>query len=261
MEDEICPYATFHLLGFREEMDPTKAMNFQTFPHQNGMGGPGHMGTMGSSMAMQVPNHVHSRSGSQSMPRQNRYARKNSQGGQSSIYTPAPEYDDPANCAEEDQYRRYTRIGSQGGSLYCGPGPEYDDPANCAPEEDQYGSQYGGNYGTPYDHYGSRGSVGRRSVGSPEPPPPPPRNHDTSNSSFNDSKESNEISEAECDRDNGPRGNYGEPAEAPTAKSADALAAEETEKLLKRNEIKPKYAKQAAAPAGSGLTAYDTMAV
>lgn len=30
-----------------------------------------------------------------------------------------------------------------------------------------------------------------------------------SNSSFNDSKESNEISEAECDRDHGPRGNYG----------------------------------------------------
>ncbi|EAT37388.1 AAEL010606-PA [Aedes aegypti] len=257
MEDEICPYATFHLLGFREEMDPTKAMNFQTFPHQNGMGGPGHMGTMGSNMAMQVPNHVHSRSGSQSMPRQNRYARKNSQGGQSSIYTPAPEYDDPANCAEEDQYRRYTRINSQGGSLYCGPGPEYDDPANCAPEEDQYGSQYGGNYGTPYDHYGSRGSVGRRSVGSPEPPPPPPRNHDTSNSSFNDSKESNEISEAECDRDNGPRGNYGA-----TAKTTDALNAEETEKLLKqRNEVKPKYAKQTAAPASAGLTAYDTMAV
>lgn len=37
-------------------------------------------------------------------PHQNRYARKNSQGGQSSIYSPAPEYDDPANCAEEDQY-------------------------------------------------------------------------------------------------------------------------------------------------------------
>lgn len=44
--------------------------------------------------------------------------------------------------------------------------------------------------------------------GSPEPPAPPPRNHDTSNSSFNDSKESNEISEAECDRDH-PRGTYG----------------------------------------------------
>lgn len=39
--------------------------------------------------------------------------------------------------------RRYTRVNSQGGSLYGG-GPEYDDPANCAPEEDQYGSQYGG---------------------------------------------------------------------------------------------------------------------
>ncbi|XP_017867838.1 PREDICTED: Down syndrome cell adhesion molecule-like protein Dscam2 isoform X42 [Drosophila arizonae] len=218
MEDEICPYATFHLLGFREEMDPTKAMNFQTFPHQNGHTPvPGHAGTM---LPPGHPGHVHSRSGSQSMPRANRYQRKNSQGGQSSIYTPAPEYDDPANCAEEDQYRRYTRVNSQGGSLYSGPGPEYDDPANCAPEEDQYGSQYGGPYGQPYDHYGSRGSMGRRSIGSarnpgngsPEPPPPPPRNHDMSNSSFNDSKESNEISEAECDRDHGPRGNYGEDA-------------------------------------------------
>lgn len=37
-------------------------------------------------------------------------------------------------------------------------GPEYDDPANCA-EEDQYQSQYGGSYGRPYDHYGSRGSM------------------------------------------------------------------------------------------------------
>lgn len=64
MEDEICPYATFHLLGFREEMDPTKAMNFQTFPHQNGTATPGHTGTMvtGPSNA-----HMHSRSGSQSM--------------------------------------------------------------------------------------------------------------------------------------------------------------------------------------------------
>lgn len=42
---------------------------------------------------------------------------------------------------------------------------------------------------------------------SPEPPQPPPRNHDTSNS-LNDSKDSNEISEAECDRDH-PRGTYG----------------------------------------------------
>lgn len=42
---------------------------------------------------------------------------------------------------------------------------QYDDPANCAPEDDQYGSQYGGPYGAPYDHYGSRNSVGRRSAG------------------------------------------------------------------------------------------------
>ncbi|XP_037917664.1 Down syndrome cell adhesion molecule-like protein Dscam2 isoform X4 [Hermetia illucens] len=270
MEDEICPYATFHLLGFREEMDPTKAMNFQTFPHQNGHSGPGHAGTMGPAGH---PGHVHSRSGSQSMPRQNnRYARKNSQGGQSSIYTPAPEYDDPANCAEEDQYRRYTRVNSQGGSLYGGPGPEYDDPANCAPEDDQYGSQYGGGYGAPYDHYGSRGSVGRRSVGSarnlpnngsPEPPPPPPRNHDMSNSSFNDSKESNEISEAECDRDHGPRGNYGEDSAEAVKRSPhpkDQRTTEEMRKLIERkqNETGPKQLQQQGA---AGFTTYDTMAV
>lgn len=59
---------------------------------------------------------------------------------------------------------RYSRVGNQNGPANCVPGPEYDDPANCAPEEDQYGSQYG-QYGAPYDHYGSRGSVSRRSVG------------------------------------------------------------------------------------------------
>ncbi|XP_017867807.1 PREDICTED: Down syndrome cell adhesion molecule-like protein Dscam2 isoform X13 [Drosophila arizonae] len=269
MEDEICPYATFHLLGFREEMDPTKAMNFQTFPHQNGHTPvPGHAGTM---LPPGHPGHVHSRSGSQSMPRANRYQRKNSQGGQSSIYTPAPEYDDPANCAEEDQYRRYTRVNSQGGSLYSGPGPEYDDPANCAPEEDQYGSQYGGPYGQPYDHYGSRGSMGRRSIGSarnpgngsPEPPPPPPRNHDMSNSSFNDSKESNEISEAECDRDHGPRGNYGEDANDAVKRSPqpkDQRTTEEMRKLIERNEAGPKQLQLQQAN-GAGFTAYDTMAV
>lgn len=73
MDDEICPYATFHLLGFREEMDPSKAMQFQTFPHP-------HAGTMGPS-GMNTPHQMHSRSGSQSMPRQNRrYDRVGSQG-------------------------------------------------------------------------------------------------------------------------------------------------------------------------------------
>jgi len=59
---------------------------------------------------------------------------------------------------------RYSRVANQNGPANFAPGPEYDDPANCAPEEDQYGSQYG-QYGAPYDHYGSRGSVSRRSVG------------------------------------------------------------------------------------------------
>lgn len=64
VEDEICPYATFHLLGFREEMDPSKALNFQTFPNMpNGQ----HIGTMGPNGPMPHPAHMHSRAGSQSM--------------------------------------------------------------------------------------------------------------------------------------------------------------------------------------------------
>lgn len=57
MEDEICPYATFHLLGFREEMDPSKAL---AFPHHHAA----HAGTL----AHPHPHHpAHSRTGSQSM--------------------------------------------------------------------------------------------------------------------------------------------------------------------------------------------------
>ncbi|XP_046738267.1 Down syndrome cell adhesion molecule-like protein Dscam2 isoform X3 [Diprion similis] len=229
MEDEICPYATFHLLGFREEMDPSKAMQFQTFPHPAN----GHSGTMGPPSSHPTNASAHSRSGSQSMPRQN---------------------------------GRYSRVPSQGGGPHNMFSPEYDDPANCAPEEDQYGSQYG-QYGAPYDHYGSRGSVGRRSVGSarnlpmsgsPEPPPPPPRNHDPNNSSFNDSKESNEISEAECDRDQIINRNYGV-----NARSKDGMTTEEMRKLIER---KPNEAtgRQTSGPPGSHgglLTPYDTVAV
>ncbi|KAM3964156.1 LOW QUALITY PROTEIN: Down syndrome cell adhesion molecule 1 [Aphomia sociella] len=237
MEDEICPYATFHLLGFREEMDPSKAL---AFPHHHAA----HAGTL----AHPHPHHpAHSRAGSQSMPRANsRYARKNSQGGQSAIYSTAPEYDDPATCAEEDQYRaRYSR------PMYaCG--PEYDEPACCAPEDEQYT----GAYGTPYsDHYGSRPSIGTRKCGgSPEPPPPPPRNANNDNncsSSFNESKDSNEISEAECDQ---PR-NY--PVRAHTAK--DGLHSEEMRKLIDRPEAATPIPQQAIH--GRGLTAYDTVAV
>ncbi|XP_026295708.1 Down syndrome cell adhesion molecule isoform X28 [Apis mellifera] len=231
MEDEICPYATFHLLGFREEMDPSKAMQFQTFPHP----GNGHSGTMGPPVGHPTNASAHSRSGSQSMPRQNgRYSRVPSQGGGSGTH-----------------------------NVFS---PEYDDPANCAPEEDQYGSQYG-QYGAPYDHYGSRGSVGRRSVGSarnipvsgsPEPPPPPPRNHDQNNSSFNDSKESNEISEAECDRDQLVNRNYGV-----NARGKDGMTTEEMRKLIER---KPNEAPSRQTGSGHGghgglLTPYDTVAV
>ncbi|XP_063620535.1 cell adhesion molecule Dscam2 isoform X49 [Cydia splendana] len=238
MEDEICPYATFHLLGFREEMDPSKAL---AFPHAHAHA---HAGTL----AHPHPHHpAHSRAGSQSMPRANsRYARKNSQGGQSAIYSTAPEYDDPATCAEEDQYRaRYSR------PMYaCG--PEYDEPACCQPEDEQYT----GAYGTPYsDHYGSRPSIGTRKCGgSPEPPPPPPRNAAADNncsSSFNESKDSNEISEAECDQ---PR-NY--PVRAHTAK--DGMHTEEMRKLIDRPEATTPVPQQAVH--GRGLTAYDTVAV
>ncbi|XP_069356508.1 cell adhesion molecule Dscam1 isoform X34 [Maniola hyperantus] len=241
MEDEICPYATFHLLGFREEMDPSKAI---AFPHHH----PSHAGTLAH--PHQHPHHpAHSRAGSQSMPRANsRYARKNSQGGQSAIYSTAPEYDDPATCAEEDQYRaRYSR------PMYaCG--PEYDEPACCAPEDEQYT----GAYGTPYsDHYGSRPSIGTRKCGgSPEPPPPPPRNATSADnncsSSFNESKDSNEISEAECDQ---PR-NY--PVRAHTAK--DGLHSDEMRKLIDRPEATTPIPQQAVHGRG-GLTAYDTVAV
>ncbi|XP_031351172.1 Down syndrome cell adhesion molecule-like protein Dscam2 isoform X16 [Photinus pyralis] len=221
MDDEICPYATFHLLGFREEMDPSKVQQFQTFPHP-------HSGTMGPS-GMNTPHQLHSRSGSQSMPRSN---------------------------------RRYDRTGSQGnGSIYS-PGPEYDDPANCAPEDEQYGSQYGG-YNAPYDQYGSRGSIGRRSMGSlrlqpgntsPEPPPPPPRNHDQS---FNDSKDSNEISEAECDRDQLINSrNYGEKEEVMRGSTKDGMSHEEMRKLIERNE-----AGHQTTSLNGGLTTYDTVAV
>ncbi|XP_043478430.1 Down syndrome cell adhesion molecule-like protein Dscam2 isoform X22 [Leptopilina heterotoma] len=229
MEDEICPYATFHLLGFREEMDPSKAMQFQTFPHP----GNGHSGTMGPPVGHPTNSSAHSRSGSQSMPRQN--------GG------------------------RYSRVPSQGGSMQTNVfSPEYDDPANCAPEEDQYGSQYG-QYGAPYDHYGSRGSVGRRSVGSarnlpmsnsPEPPPPPPRNHDPNSSSFNDSKESNEISEAECDRDQLINRNYGV-----NSRTKDGMSTEEMRKLIERNEAPSRQTNAALSSHGGLLTPYDTVAV
>ncbi|XP_050442016.1 cell adhesion molecule Dscam2 isoform X15 [Adelges cooleyi] len=211
--EDICPYATFHLLGFREEMDPSK-MPFQTFPHPNG-----HCGTMGPGGTMASNGMMHQCPGTQTMPRNGRYSRVGG-GGANSMFS-----------------------------------PEYDDPANIG---DEYGSQYG-QYGAPYEQYESRNSMGRHSIGSPEPPPPPPRNHDPNVSSTsneaNDSKDSNQISEAECDQHQEPTvQEYGVQSKG---NPKDTMTTEELRKLIERNE----------APAGQqrfqsgGLTTYDTVAV
>jgi len=189
MDDEICPYATFHLLGFREEMDPNQKNpnQFQTFPHPNGLGG-----------APPPDSMSHHRQGSQSMPRPvqgNRFPMR--MNGAPSLY--GPEYDDPANCDMENHtYASYSNTNPQlppdfGGS-----------PSHNA-------------------------AMARRSVGSigpvrnmmtlppyPEPPmvpvPPPRAGNDSvniSSSSNNDSTVSAEISEAECDREHLVNRNYG----------------------------------------------------
>lgn len=59
--EDICPYATFHLLGFREEMDPSK-MPFQTFPHPNG-----HCGTIGPGGTVGSNGIMHQCPGTQTM--------------------------------------------------------------------------------------------------------------------------------------------------------------------------------------------------
>ncbi|XP_045783704.1 uncharacterized protein LOC123879857 [Maniola jurtina] len=98
----------------------------------------------------------------------------------------------------------------------------------------------------------------RKCGSSPEPPPPPPRNATSTDnncsSSFNESKDSNEISEAECDQ---PR-NYPEDVRAHTAK--DGLHSDEMRKLIDRPEATTPIPQQAVHGRG-GLTAYDTVAV
>lgn len=59
--EDICPYATFHLLGFREEMDPSK-IPFQTFPHPNG-----HCGTIGPGGTIASNGLMHQCPGTQTM--------------------------------------------------------------------------------------------------------------------------------------------------------------------------------------------------
>ncbi|KAK8752921.1 hypothetical protein OTU49_008241, partial [Cherax quadricarinatus] len=195
-DDEICPYATFHLLGFREEMDPQQAgNNFQTFPYQNGHGS--------------QQNFVNSPA-SRSMPPSSTYYSTvpgDMTTSRISNSTFSPTYDDPARSDEEsDQY---------GGSTYSGGGPY----ARAIDSVSQSGTA---------KRLMNRGSTsGSTGHGSPEPPPPPPpRNGDLPldssglGSSLNDSNNStasNQFSEAECDHDLVQR-NYGEMKQQPTFK-------------------------------------------
>ncbi|XP_060838275.1 cell adhesion molecule Dscam2 isoform X43 [Rhopalosiphum padi] len=110
--EDICPYATFHLLGFREEMDPSK-MPFQTFPHPNG-----HCGTIGPGGTIASNGLMHQCPGTQTMPRNGRYSRV---GGANSMFS--PEYDDPANMGDE--------YGSQYGQ-YGAPYEQYESRASMA---------------------------------------------------------------------------------------------------------------------------------
>nr|AEC50084.1 down syndrome cell adhesion molecule [Pacifastacus leniusculus] len=228
-DDEICPYATFHLLGFREEMDPQQAgNNFQTFPYQNGHGS--------------QQNFVNSPA-SRSMPPSSTYYSTvpgDMTASRMSNSTFSPTYDDPARSDEEsDQY---------GGSTYSGGGPY----ARAIDSVSQSGTAKRLNGGplpgaAPSGHFWSKGyahkflmnrgsTSGSAGHGSPEPPPPPPpRNGDLPldssglGSSLNDSNNStasNQFSEAECDHDLVQR-NYGVKATKST---------EEMRKLLDKNE-------------------------
>lgn len=229
MDDEICPYATFHLLGFREEMDPNQKNpnQFQTFPHPNGLNG-----APPETMA-------HHRQGSQSMPRPAQANRFNMRmNGAPSVY--GPEYDDPANCDME--------------------GHTYAAYSNTNP---QLPPDFGG---SPNHNAMARRSVG--SIGPvrnmmtlppyPEPPmvpiPPPRTGNDSvnvSSSSNNDSTVSAEISEAECDREHLVNRNYG--VGIRNMNSKDGMSMEEMRKLIEKNE--------GGTQLNNGLIAYDTVNV
>ncbi|XP_042237814.1 Down syndrome cell adhesion molecule-like protein Dscam2 isoform X50 [Homarus americanus] len=204
-DDEICPYATFHLLGFREEMDPQQAgNNFQTFPYQNGHGSQQNFVNSPASRSMPPSSTYYS-----TVPGDMTTSRMSNS-------TFSPTYDDPARSDEEsDQY---------GGSTYSGGGPY----ARAIDSVSQSGTA---------KRLMNRGSTsGSTGHGSPEPPPPPPpRNGDlpldssglaSSLNDSNNSTASNQFSEAECDHDLVQR-NYGVKATKST---------EEMRKLLDKNE-------------------------
>ncbi|KAK3862534.1 hypothetical protein Pcinc_031611 [Petrolisthes cinctipes] len=244
-DDEICPYATFHLLGFREEMDPQQAgNNFQTFPYQNGHGS--QQNFVNSPASRSMPRHgsgnyyscVAGEYGSGGPPSSTYYSTVpgDMTSSRMSNSTFSPTYDDPARSDEEsDQY---------GGSTYSGGGPyarAIDSVSQSGTAKRLNGGPYPVGAAAPVPmwgkHFLNRGSTsGSAGQGSPEPPPPPPpRNGDLPldssglGSSLNDSNNStasNQFSEAECDHDLVQR-NYGVKATKST---------EEMRKLLDKNE-------------------------
>ncbi|KAK4008603.1 hypothetical protein OUZ56_013738 [Daphnia magna] len=234
MDDEICPYATFHLLGFREEMDPNKAGNqFQTFPHPNGGQPP-----------QQDMNHH--RQASQSMPRPGNRMMRMPNGA---TYAPENCYDDPANCdmyggAESNSYASYTNTNPPLPPPDFGTSPTQN---TMLARRSVNGQQLRGN-GTmnlPLPPYPDP----------PQPPLPPPRtgndSANVSSSSNNDSTISAEISEAECDREHLVNRNYG--VGIRTMNSKDGMSMEEMRKLIEKNE--------GGAHVTNGLIAYDTVNV
>ncbi|XP_035704480.1 Down syndrome cell adhesion molecule-like protein Dscam2 isoform X15 [Folsomia candida] len=226
-DEEICPYATFHLLGFREEMDPSKGSNGLTLPH--------------GSTTLPPPGHGHHRGGSQSAPR----------GSNTTRYGRGPVGSGVVSSVAGGGTVGPNGIINPPNHVFS---PEYDDPANI---EDEYG----------YNSPNRRGSLGRRSMGSmrtvpipesPSPPPPPPRPSDSPNSTpshsqmnqSNDSKESNELSEAECDRDPLIRNRNSVSGGAP-----GNMSTEEMRRLIEnRNQNE-------AHSIPNGLTPYDTVNV
>ncbi|CAG0885271.1 unnamed protein product [Cyprideis torosa] len=96
VDDDICPYATFHLLGFREEQhngDPNNP-NFQTFPHPHSQ-----------PQLQQEGGKPQPRMGTQTMPHRpavEGVRQANGKGPQTGNPVFSPEYDDPAGGEYEE---------------------------------------------------------------------------------------------------------------------------------------------------------------
>ncbi|XP_045126197.1 Down syndrome cell adhesion molecule-like protein Dscam2 isoform X35 [Portunus trituberculatus] len=261
-DDEICPYATFHLLGFREEMDPQQAgNNFQTFPYQNGHGS--QQNFVNSPASRSMPRHGSGNyyscvSGDYNCghaPNEGHQPRHGSGNYYSCV---AGEYGSggpPSSTYYSTVPGDMTTSRMSNNSAFS---PTYDDPARSDEESDQYGgSTYsgGGPYARAIDSVSQSGTAkrlmnrgstsGSAGQGSPEPPPPPPpRNGDLPldssglGSSLNDSNNStasNQFSEAECDHDLVQR-NYGEKHNVQANPVKATKSTEEMRKLLDKNE-------------------------